>query len=108
MTHQRQWASPRTEGCEITRDMNNGVVVLGAGIIVVCCVHELQEASIDVTIIDRLLPDEATSYCNAGVISPRSCVPQCLLGSFAQIPRWLLDPEGSISVRWRDLPGIAP
>ncbi|MCG8445297.1 MAG: FAD-binding oxidoreductase [Hyphomicrobiales bacterium] len=84
------------------------VTILGAGIIGVCCALSALERGLSVTIIDRDAPGEATSSGNAGVISPWSCVPQCLPGVWKGVPRWLLDPKGPVKVRWRDLASILP
>ncbi|MEM9473017.1 MAG: FAD-dependent oxidoreductase, partial [Pseudomonadota bacterium] len=84
------------------------VTILGAGIVGVCCALSLQEKGHSVTLIDRELPGEATSYGNAGVISPWSCVPQCMPGTLQQIPGWLLSSDGPVSIRWRDLPTTVP
>ncbi len=84
------------------------VTILGAGIVGVCCALSLQEKGYSVTLIDRELPGEATSYGNAGVISPWSCVPQCMPGTLQQVPGWLLSSDGPVSIRWRDLPTTVP
>lgn len=84
------------------------VTILGAGIVGVCCALSLQERGYYVTLVDRQLPGTATSYGNAGVISPWSCVPQCLPGTLHKIPGWLLNPNGPVAFRWRDLPTTLP
>ncbi len=86
----------------------NEVTVLGAGIIGVCTALSALEAGFSVTLIDREEPGEATSYGNAGVISPWSCVPQSLPGLWRQVPSWLLDPKGPVKLRWRDTPRTLP
>ena len=58
--------------------------------------------------IDRKPPCEETSFGNAGVISPWSCVPQSVPGLWRKIPRWLLDPEGPVFVRARHAPAFLP
>ena len=84
------------------------VVILGAGIVGVCCALSLQEKGYRITLVDRQPPGEATSYGNAGVISPWSCIPQCMPGTLQQIPGWLLSADGPVSIRWRDLPTTIP
>lgn len=92
-----------------SRDAVTGeVTILGAGIVGVCCALSLQEKGYAVTLIDRQPPGEAASYGNAGVISPWSCVPQCMPGTLRQIPGWLLSSGGPVSIRWRDLPTTIP
>ena len=84
------------------------VVVIGAGIVGVCCALQLAERGLSVTVIDRKPPCEETSFGNAGVISPWSCVPQSVPGLWRRIPRWLLDPEGPVFVRARHAPAFLP
>ena len=80
------------------------VMVVGAGIVGICTALALQDKGFDVTVIDRDGPAEGASYGNAGVISPWSCVPQSLPGLWKSVPKWLLDPEGPLSLRWSYAP----
>ncbi len=89
-------------------ELTGEVTILGAGIVGVCCALSLQEKGYAVTLVDRQPPGEATSYGNAGVISPWSCIPQCMPGTLQQIPGWLLASDGPVSIRWRDLPTTLP
>lgn len=89
-------------------DQPSDVTVLGAGIIGVCCALHLQEKGLSVTIVDRLEPGEATSYGNAGVISPWSCVPQSMPGMWKNVPKWLLDPHGPVRANLSILPRLLP
>lgn len=84
------------------------VTVLGAGIVGVCCALSLIERGFKVTIIDRSEPGEAASFGNAGVISPWSCVPQCLPGLWKKIPGWLLDKDGPVSFKLKEIPTLLP
>ncbi len=90
------------------RDDAIEVTIIGAGIVGICCALSLQERGARVTVLDKAGPAEATSYGNAGVISPWSCIPQSLPGLWRNVPGWLLDPKGPISVRWRDVPSFLP
>lgn len=76
-----------------------GTIIVGAGIVGICCALSLLEKGENVTIIDRDSPGQGASFGNAGVISPWSTVPQSLPGVWKSIPKWLLDPEGPVSVR---------
>jgi D-amino-acid dehydrogenase len=87
---------------------NKPVIVVGAGIVGICTALALQDKGFDVSIIDRDGPAEGASYGNAGVISPWSCVPQSLPGLWKSVPKWLLDPEGPLSVRWSYAPRMIP
>tara|TARA_B100000809_G_scaffold153653_1_gene151039 strand:- start:1044 stop:2294 length:1251 start_codon:yes stop_codon:yes gene_type:complete len=84
------------------------VTVIGAGIVGICCALELANSGLTVRVIDREGPAEGTSFGNAGVISPWSCVPQSLPGQWKNIPRWILSPEGPVALRWSYLPYLMP
>ncbi len=79
------------------------VVVVGAGIVGICCGLSLVEKGVSVTTIDRERPAQGASSNNAGVISPWSNVPQCLPGVWKKVPKWLLDPNGPVSIPPRHL-----
>lgn len=84
------------------------VTILGAGVIGVCAALAALEEGASVTVLDRGPPGAAASHGNAGVISPWSCVPQCIPGVWKNVPRWLLDAEGPVKFRWRDLGATLP
>ena len=84
------------------------VTVIGAGIVGICCALELANSGLTVRVIDREGPAEGTSFGNAGVISPWSCVPQSLPGQWKNIPRWILSPKGPVALRWTYLPYLMP
>lgn len=84
------------------------VTILGAGIIGVTCALELAGIGLQVEVIDRLPPGEATSYGNAGSISPWSVVPLSTPGVWKNVPRWLADPKGPFKVRLQQLPAFVP
>ncbi len=78
---------------------SHDVTVIGAGIIGVCTALSLREKGAAVRLIDRNAPGTGTSFGNAGVVSPWSCVPQSLPGTWKNIPRWLLDPDGPAVIK---------
>ncbi|AVG40322.1 NAD(P)/FAD-dependent oxidoreductase [Achromobacter insolitus] len=69
--------------------MGNQVIVLGAGIVGVCCALELQRRGMSVTLVDRQDPGRETSFGNAGVIARSSLMPFNHPGLWAQLPRLL-------------------
>ena len=83
-------------------------IVVGAGIVGICAALALQDKGFKVSVIDRDAAAEGASYGNAGVISPWSCVPQSLPGLWKQVPKWLLDPEGPLALRWSYAPRLSP
>ena len=84
------------------------VTIVGAGIVGICSALSLLEKGRTVRLVDKDEPGQGASYGNAGVISPWSCVPQSLPGLWKNIPRWLLDPEGPVSIRPGYLPRALP
>lgn len=83
-------------------------IVIGAGIVGTSCAWHLAREGLRVTLVDRLEPGRATSYGNAACISPSHVVPFSHPGVWKKLPRWLLDPLGPLTVRWRELHRVAP
>ncbi len=88
--------------------MAERVTIVGAGIVGICTALSLLEKGAEVEIIDRDAPAEGASHGNAGVISPWTCVPQSMPGVWKNVPKWLLDPEGPVALRWGYLPKFLP
>ena len=84
------------------------VVVIGAGIVGMACASYLQRDGRAVTVVDRVPPGEGCSFGNAGGMSPGSVVPLSMPGTAAQVPKWLLDPLGPLSLRPSYLPRLIP
>ena len=74
------------------------VTILGAGIVGICTALSLLERGVPVTLIDRGAPGQATSYGNAGVVSPWSFVPQAVPGIWRNIPKLMLGYGRPLSV----------
>jgi len=83
-------------------------IVIGAGIVGASCAWHLQSRGARVTVIDSIQPGQATSFGNAGCISPSSIYPFSYPGAIKQVPGWLLDPLGPMRIRWPDLPALLP
>ena len=84
------------------------VTVIGAGVVGTACANYLLRDGHQVTLIDRAGPGEATSFGNAGGISPASVVPIAYPGMMKEIPKWLLDPNGPLYLHWSYLPHALP
>jgi len=91
----------------VARGMTD-VVVVGAGIVGVCCASYLRRDGLEVTLIDQEGPGEGASKGNAGALSPGSCVPLAMPGVVRKVPGWLTDPEGPLSIRPAYLPRALP
>lgn len=83
-------------------------VVVGAGTVGASCAWHLQRRGAQVTLIDSELPGQSTSFGNAGCISETSVFPFSHPGVLRKVPKWLLDPNGPVRIRWSQLPGVAP
>ncbi len=84
------------------------VAVIGNGIVGTCVGAWLQRDGHRVTFVDPREPGEATSFGNAGSLSPSACLPVGMPGMWKKVPGWLLDPLGPLTVRWPYLPSVAP
>ncbi|MDC1214908.1 FAD-dependent oxidoreductase, partial [Rhodospirillales bacterium] len=79
--------------------MAKKVTIIGSGIVGICSALSLLEKGFEVEMIDRNPPAEGASSGNAGVISPWTCIPQSMPGIWKNVPKWIVDPEGPISIR---------
>ena len=91
----------------VASDASHAVVV-GAGIIGVCCALQLQREGWAVTLIDRRGPGEGASYGNGAVLTCEAVVPVQTPGILRRVPGMLLDPRGPLTVRWSYLPSLLP
>jgi D-amino-acid dehydrogenase len=83
-------------------------VVIGAGTVGSCCAWHLARSGVKVTLVDRTEPGQSTSFGNAAGISPSQVVPFSHPGVWKKIPGWLFDKLGPLTIRWQDLPEVAP
>jgi D-amino-acid dehydrogenase len=88
--------------------MTKDVTIIGAGAVGIASALSILEAGQTVELIDRDEPASGASHGNAGVISPWTCVPQSMPGVWKSVPKWLMDPEGPLSVRWSYFPQFLP
>lgn len=89
-------------------DTPRTALVIGAGVIGTASALRLAQAGLQTTLIDWQEPGQGASAGNAGSISSESIVPIALPGMLSQVPKWLIDPQGPLHVRWRYLPRAAP
>lgn len=90
--------------------MSLHVAVIGAGIVGASAALELLRDGRHVTIIDPGTPggEQAASYGNAGWLSPCSVVPLSMPGLWRNVPAYLADPLGPLTIRWSYLPTLLP
>jgi len=87
---------------------NQTAIVVGAGMVGLCCAYALHMRGIKVTVVDRDIEGDKTSYGNAGALAISECVPHSLPGQIWSIPKWLLDPMGPLSLRPAHIPSFMP
>ena len=83
-------------------------VVIGAGIVGVSAAIWLRRAGREVTLIDRGAPGMGTSYGNAGILANCSMVPVTTPGLILKGPKYALDPNFPLFMRWSYLPKMLP
>nr|WP_315846323.1 FAD-dependent oxidoreductase [uncultured Achromobacter sp.] len=79
--------------------MGKHVIVLGAGIVGVCCALELLRRGAKVSLIDKQDPGMETSLGNAGVLARSSLMPFNRPGLWGQLPRLL--KNNTVQFRYR-------
>jgi D-amino-acid dehydrogenase len=77
------------------------VVVVGAGVIGLCCAYELRKRGLDVLVLDRGRPGSGASHANGGWICPSYSDPLPAPGLISSSLRGLLWPENPLYVRPR-------
>lgn len=82
--------------------------VIGAGMVGVCTANWLQRDGHHVFLIDPGIPGEGASFGNAGCFNGSSVTPVAMPGVIHNVPKWLMDPLGPLSLRWSYLPSILP
>ncbi|CCV04750.1 D-amino-acid dehydrogenase [Mesorhizobium metallidurans STM 2683] len=94
--------SPRERG------EGEDIAVIGGGIIGICAAAYLAEAGRNVTIFDRTGICEETSSGNAAAFAFSDVLPLAHKGMIRQLPRWLADPLGPLSIPPAYLPTLLP
>ncbi|WP_189591254.1 FAD-dependent oxidoreductase [Mesorhizobium sp. M8A.F.Ca.ET.207.01.1.1] len=90
---------------------NNAVIdiaIIGGGIIGICAAAFLAEAGLDVTVFDRTGICEETSSGNAAAFAFSDVLPLAHKGMIRQLPKWLADPLGPLSIPPVYLPKLLP
>lgn len=83
-------------------------VVIGGGIVGVCCALYLQLDGYQVTLVDPEAPGDSTAKWSCGQMAVSEVIPLSKPGILKKIPAWLLDQKGPLALRPSALPGILP
>ncbi|MCK5501577.1 MAG: FAD-dependent oxidoreductase, partial [Tritonibacter mobilis] len=76
------------------------IVVVGAGIVGAASAIWLRRAGLEVTLVDKGRPGMGTSYGNACILARSAIVPVTTPGLIAKGPKYLLDPNFPLYMRW--------
>lgn len=88
--------------------MTKVIVVVGAGIVGVSSAIWLRRAGHDVTLIDKGAPGMGASYGNAGLLAQWAVVPVTTPKLWRDAPRYLMDPNSPLFVKWGHVPRMLP
>jgi len=84
------------------------IVVLGAGIVGICCAIELQRAGFKVELLDRREPGSETSSGNAGVLSLSSIAPLASPALLPRLPGLITNRYADFKMHYAHLPQLLP
>jgi len=82
-------------------DSQQGVVIIGGGVIGVCSAYYLAQKRIQATLIEKGEIASGCSYGNGGLIVPSHCVPLASPGALGSGLRWLLDSDSPFYIKPR-------
>jgi len=101
---------PGREHCEGQAPMTarRDVTIIGAGIVGIATAIYLQRDGHRVTVVDKGEPGRGTSFGNAGSLAPSSIIPMGMPGVLRNVPKWLTDPLGPLTLSWRQVPRLLP
>ncbi|TDN61594.1 FAD-dependent oxidoreductase [Paraburkholderia sp. BL10I2N1] len=83
-------------------------VVIGGGIVGVCCALYLQRDRYAVTLVDPAAPGDSTAKWSCGQMAVSEIIPLSKPGILMKVPGWLMDQNGPLALRPSALPGILP
>lgn len=84
------------------------IAIVGGGIVGICAAAMLAEAGRSVTVFDRTGICEETSSGNAAAFAFSDVLPMAHKGMIRQLPKWLADPLGPLSIPPAYLPKLLP
>ncbi|MBN9079474.1 MAG: amino acid dehydrogenase [Rhizobiales bacterium 65-79] len=100
-------SAPRTPSSR-RQGEGNEILIIGAGIVGICAAACLSEAGRSVTVIDRTGICEETSSGNAAAFAFSDVLPLAQKGMIRNLPKWLFDPLGPLSIPPSYLPHLLP
>ncbi|MBK4771246.1 MAG: FAD-dependent oxidoreductase [Pantoea sp. Morm] len=83
-------------------------VVVGGGIVGVCCALYLRKEGHQVWLIDPAAPGDSTAKWSCGQMAVSEVIPLSKPGILKRIPGWLMDQSGPLALRPAAVPAILP
>ncbi|MEM6686409.1 MAG: FAD-dependent oxidoreductase [Bacteroidota bacterium] len=81
--------------------MNKEVVIIGGGIIGLCCAYYLQQDGHQVTVVDKSDLSSGASFVNAGYITPSHIIPLAAPGMITKGLKWMFNASSPFYVKPR-------
>ncbi|MCM7781906.1 FAD-dependent oxidoreductase [Enterobacter ludwigii] len=83
-------------------------IVVGGGIVGVCCALYLQREGHQVWLVDPAEPGDSTAKWSCGQMAVSEVIPLSKPGILKRVPGWLLDQQGPLALRPAAIPTILP
>lgn len=80
--------------------MKTDTLVIGGGVVGLCCALALQRQNQNVTVVARDSPQDSTVSASCGWIAPSEILPLSRPGVLLSVPAWLLNPSGPLSIKF--------
>jgi D-amino-acid dehydrogenase len=84
------------------------VAIIGAGIVGLCIAHSLLDRAHEVVLVDPGGKQGRPTDGNAGWVAHTDVMPLASPKAWRNLPRWLIDPLGPLTIRPGYLPHLAP
>lgn len=82
-------------------------VVIGGGIVGICCALYLQREGMHVTLVDPADPGDSTAKWSCGQMAISEIIPLSKPGIIKKVPGWMLDQKGPLALRPAAVPQLA-
>jgi D-amino-acid dehydrogenase len=83
------------------------VVIVGGGVIGVCCAYFLSKAGVSVVLLEAGEIASGCSYGNLGLLAASHCTPLASPGVISKALGWMSDAESPFAIHWRADPQLA-
>ncbi|NQX77992.1 FAD-dependent oxidoreductase [Gilvibacter sp.] len=81
--------------------MSKEVLVIGGGIVGLCCAYYLKQEGHEVRVIDKSAMDHGASYVNAGYLTPSHIIPLAAPGVMKKGLKWMFNSASPLYIKPR-------